>query len=359
MTGEEDNPPKSNTMDPLQETHNLKITTTLTGSENYPLWKRQMELVLSAKRKLGYVTGKVTKPKEDEENIDAWMVSNNKMVWDELENLNTLPTINKITTEIAEYLAAVEAQTEERTFQFLNGLDKQYGMLRSNILMKDPLPTVDDTVSLLLQEEMQFTNMGGARIQENSALTGKGEFYREKCTHCGRDNHKSDLCWEIRGYPVGHPKHKKLGFKPGFKNTQGSGYKQQQKPFQRNVRQGNFKRTTDAHVKAKDGDLSVAIGAATQQLENLLKQVPNSSFNAKNGGESDEELGCNFAGMTNSKLQTTPCEEWIVDSGATNHMTAYLSVLENLEKVAGNPRINLPDGSFVKVTHKGNIPLES
>ncbi|KAK9726388.1 hypothetical protein RND81_05G211500 [Saponaria officinalis] len=173
-------------------------------------------------------------------------------------------------------------------------------MLRSNILMKDPLPTVDDTVSLMLQEEVQTTNLGGTRTQEGSAFMGKGEFVRERCIHCGRDNHKSELCWEIKGYPVGHPKHKKLGYKPGIKTFQGGGYRQQQKGYQGSARMPNTRRSTAAHVKAEEGELSAAIGAATQQLENLLKQVPSHNVRSKCGGESEDELECNFAGMTNT-----------------------------------------------------------
>ncbi|KAK9666039.1 hypothetical protein RND81_14G155300 [Saponaria officinalis] len=218
------------------------------------------------------------------------------MAWDELENLNSLPTITKITTEIADYLAAKVAQGEERKlFQFLNGLDKQYGAVRSNILMKETLPLVDDTVSLLLQEEMQNNNLGGARPQENSALMGKGEIGRDRCTHCGRDNHKSDQCWEIKGYPVGHPKHKTSNFKMGYKNAQGGIYRQQ-RTYQ-GVKQPNYKRPTDPHVKTDEDELIAATGAATQQLENLLKQVPVNNPRRKSDGESEEEIDCNFPGL--------------------------------------------------------------
>ncbi|KAK9750327.1 hypothetical protein RND81_02G187800 [Saponaria officinalis] len=327
-----------------------------------------MELALSAKRKLGYVTGKIAKPKEDEEKIEAWVVSNNQvitwilqnvserikmliiytptakgiwdtlekrytvsngarkfklnkesyeitqngrpveeyftqlqMVWDELNNMNSLPTITKISTEMAEYLTAVEEQAEERRlFQFLNGLDKQYGMMRR----------VDHIVSLLLQEEVQINNIGGARVQESSALMGKGETERVRCVHCGRDNHRSDMCWEIKGYPVGHPKHKKSGFKPGLKGGQGYGFKPQ-RTFQSNSKTTGYKRTA-ANAQT---DLSAAIGAATLQLENLLKLVPNS----KTGGETDEELECNFAGMSKKNPNNSYEGRWIIDSGIKSH----------------------------------------
>ncbi|KAK9733055.1 hypothetical protein RND81_04G040700 [Saponaria officinalis] len=365
-------------MEAIENTHTLKITTTLTGSENYPLWKRQMELALSAKRRLGYVTGKNAKPKEDEDKIEVWTMANNQvitwilqnvserikmviiytptakgvwdvfekrytvangarkfrlnkesyevsqggrlveeyytqlqMIWDELEHMTTLPTITKVTTEIAEYLQAVETQGEERKlFQFLNGLDKEYGILRSNILLMDPLPSVEHTVSLMLQEEMQTSNVGGTRQTENSALMSRAGAYKQQ-----------------RGYIP-------------------------------NIRQPNYKRSA-ANVRAEQGDLTAAIGAATQQLENLLKMVPRSGNSNKAGGESEEELECNFAGMINQTLQNDVSKEWIIDSGASNHMAFKLNILKNVKRLNKGLRINLPDGRHVQVVYKGEVILDN
>ncbi|KAK9740227.1 hypothetical protein RND81_03G020800 [Saponaria officinalis] len=314
-----------------------------------------MELALSAKRKLGFVTGKTTKPKEDEDEIEAWVVSNNQvitwilqnvserikmviiyiptakgiwdmlekrytvtngarkfklnketyeisqqgrsiedyytqfqMVWDELDNMNTLPTISKITTDVAEYLKAVEIQPEEkRLFQFLNGLDKEYGILRSSILLMDPLPSVENAVSLMLQEEVQTSNLGGTKQPKMSALMSKGEPEKEKCVYCGRDNHKSEMCWEVKGYPVGHPRHKKPFQKTSFRNNTGGNFRQQ-KNYSNN-KQGSyngdaiFYRKTAANARTDHPDLLSAIGAATQQLENLLKLVPSNQSSYKQG----------------------------------------------------------------------------
>ncbi|KAK9741643.1 hypothetical protein RND81_03G119000 [Saponaria officinalis] len=172
-----------------------------------------------------------------------------QIIWDELEHMCTLPTITKIITEIAEYLKAVDTLGEEiKSFQFLKGLDKEYGILRNNILLMDPLPSVEHTVPLMLQEEMQTSNVGGARQQKNFALMSTGAREREKCTHCGRDNHRSGLCWEIKGYPIGHPKHKKFSYKSWSKAATRWGYKQQRAyPF--NARQSNYRRYA-ANVKA-------------------------------------------------------------------------------------------------------------
>ncbi|KAK9691437.1 hypothetical protein RND81_09G196600 [Saponaria officinalis] len=338
-----------------------------------------MELVLSAKRRLGYVTGKIPKPKEDEDKIEAWIVNNNQVItwilqnvserikmviiytptakgvwdtlekrytvsngarkyklnkesyeavqngksveeyytqlqviWDELESMSSLPTLSKVTTEIAEYLTTVDKQAEERRlFQFLNGLDKQYGMLRSNMVMMDLLPTVEHTVSLVLQEKCNLTT-------------------------CAIQN--------IKGYPVGHPKHRKATYKPGVRGGFTTGFKQQ-KSHQNNFRQQTYRKSA-ASAKAESTDLSAAIGAATQQLENLLKMVSGGNTN-KTQGESEDELECNYAGMSNSYCQTIVNNDWIIDSGATNHMTAQLETLENVKELS------------VQVTHKGEIMLNN
>ncbi|KAK9698730.1 hypothetical protein RND81_08G127100 [Saponaria officinalis] len=262
-------------------------------------------------------------------------------MWGELQNMSTLPTITKITTEIAEYLTALDKQEEDRRlFQFLNGLDnKEYGILRSNVLMMDHLPSVETIVSLVLQEEMQVNNLKNTKVQEYSALMIKGESEKEKCVHCGRDNHRSDMCWEVRGYPVGHPKHKKTTSKTGFRGGQNNGY-MQQRNFQTNTKQQTYRRSV-ANAKSEPPDLSAAIGAATLQLENLLK------------------MGEKVRKSWNVNPPFTVNNDWIVDSGATNHMTSQLNMLKNVKELSTKLKISLPDGRYVYVTHKGDVDLDN
>ncbi|KAL2935773.1 Retrovirus-related Pol polyprotein from transposon TNT 1-94 [Bienertia sinuspersici] len=60
----------------------------LQGSSNYRVWKRSMELALTAKRKLGIVTGGVTRDKSDAIKQEAWDTCNGLVISWILRNVN-------------------------------------------------------------------------------------------------------------------------------------------------------------------------------------------------------------------------------------------------------------------------------
>lgn len=74
-------------------------------------------------------------------------------VWEEIEAMNILPVLTTSTTETVKLLKEIETQKEEsKLFQFLNGFDDVYSSLRSQLLMRNPLPTVEIACSTLQQE---------------------------------------------------------------------------------------------------------------------------------------------------------------------------------------------------------------
>ncbi|KAK9689780.1 hypothetical protein RND81_09G080500 [Saponaria officinalis] len=172
------------------------------------------------------------------------------------------------------------------------------------------------------------------------------------------------MCWEIRGYPVGHSKYKKPYQKTSYRGSLGGTFRQQ-RGYQGNSRQGSnngeakYHKKTAANARAENSDLSSAIGAATQQLENLLKMVPVSNNNYKRGGDSEEEIECNFAGMMHHFNQNRHKNARVIDSGATDHMSPYLDILTNVKAVNEKPKINLPNGRCVRVTHRGDVKLNN
>ncbi|GJV19603.1 retrovirus-related pol polyprotein from transposon TNT 1-94 [Tanacetum coccineum] len=99
-----------------------------------------------------------------------------KCVWEELDNLNTFHVIARITPEITAFLNVLNKQKEEqKLFQFLNGLEDKYSHQRSQILMINPLPNVENACSLIQQEESQKMLFGSMSNIEATTLYSKGE----------------------------------------------------------------------------------------------------------------------------------------------------------------------------------------
>ncbi|XP_076896727.1 uncharacterized protein LOC143549813 [Bidens hawaiensis] len=71
-----------------------------------------------------------------------------KSNWDELNAINTIPAY---TCGVAH--AFVKREEDQRLIQFLVGLNPSYDMIRSNILMMQPLPPIDRAYGILMQVE--------------------------------------------------------------------------------------------------------------------------------------------------------------------------------------------------------------
>ena len=156
-------------------------------------------------------------------------------------------------------------QEEQKLFQFLNGLDDVYKAQRSQILIMNPLPSVEVACSILQQEELQREVLeDDLFVHESLALYGKSlqtitsSRPKNRCSHCGNKGHVKDKCWHIIGYPRWHPGSKKFP---------------QAKSLKDNARMSKGK--TTAHVesasfKSTKGGLSLT----SHQVEQILKLLP-------------------------------------------------------------------------------------
>lgn len=63
--------------------------------------------------------------------------------------------------------------------------------------------------------------------------------------------------------------------------------------------------------------------------------------------------------MINSRTGGAHSKRWIIDSGASDHMTATLADLVNVRNVPDNFTIKLPTGATTLITHIGEINLDN
>lgn len=266
--------------------------------DNYNTWSRAMIMALSAKKKLGFIDGTIPKPDDSSSaELQQWIRCNNmvkswllnsiskeistsviycdlayeilmdlkerfsqvngprmfqleqnihnlvqdtmsiatyftklKGLWDELSVLQSIPTcFCGAMKEVIQY------QHYQRTIKFLMGLHESYAAIRGQILLMDPLPSVNRAYALILQEERQRSiPPSQPALPESAALAAKGNFSsqkgmkstnrkkeRPKCNHCGREGHTMERCFKLHGFPPLVPCQTPfpLSFKAGTKPT--------------------------------------------------------------------------------------------------------------------------------------------
>ena len=95
------------------------------------------------------------------------------------------------------------------------GLNESYSHIRGQILMMEPLPTINKVFSLVIQEEKQ-PNVGisyqtsepmafGSNSNASIGSSGGSKTRRDKiiCSHCGFNGHTKEKCYRLVGYPPG------------------------------------------------------------------------------------------------------------------------------------------------------------
>lgn len=118
--------------------------------------------------------------------------------------------------------------------QFLMGLNDQYTSVRGQLLMMQPVPSISQAFSLLLQEESQreFAKLSQTPLTDSMALTVKynnlskfkstGQPFNSQrkpvadvtCDYCHTAGHTRDKCFCLHGYPEWHKLYGKPKPKP-------------------------------------------------------------------------------------------------------------------------------------------------
>lgn len=274
--------------------------------------------------------------------------TNLSILLEEIDSMNTLPAITTVTTKITALLTVIHTMKEEsKLFQFLNGLDDVYGAQWSQLHIMYPLPSVEVACSAVQQEESQkeVLTQGGMNDADMLAMYSKGNTHKVlSFTTCGRKGHTSDKCWETIGYPQWHYKHK-------------SGQKQTINKWSRNKRNNVPGMANNAQGNVNNEQ---AVTMTTRRLDQLLKLIPRGGTSSVQESETDEEIDYGFYGMVNSNKESTmESMEWIIDSGASDHMTSSLKNFVNVKLAPSTYTITLPTSATTFITHVGDVTLPS
>nr|KYP56860.1 hypothetical protein KK1_003109 [Cajanus cajan] len=136
-----------------------------------------------------------------------------KTLWEELENYRPVPYCPCRTKSACPALHDIKSyRDEDYVICFLQGLNDDYNALKSQILLKDNLPSLNKAFSMVVQHERQYglepENDNQVLVNYSNSRRGKGSYsgssksYNERyCTHCKKNGHTIEVCYQKHGLP--------------------------------------------------------------------------------------------------------------------------------------------------------------
>ncbi|XP_015167795.1 uncharacterized protein [Solanum tuberosum] len=293
-----------------------------------------------------------------------------KELWEEFDALMPCPGC-----ECVESKKYIEHYEYQRLLQFLVGLNDSYVQCRSQIMMTNPIPSLNKAYSMVISEESHRSlgkavhvgeSMDGTTLFSNrNKITGnqrspggsykdvennfkprkKSDFY---CDHCGMRGHTIERCWKVHGYPSDTRGRRRMR---GNQNASG-GFNTSANAVKYEEQQAQEKDPHLSMANANETGRKAGIMFTQDQYEQLIKLI-----------NKDNVIdGKNVIGILHSFLAKHNIDyvKWIVDSGATNHMTYNKNLLSDIRRLDDRcPRkVYLPDGNATEVSCIGSCDLE-
>ena len=392
------NTPSSSSMEISQPStvHSSMLITRhrLTG-QNFLEWAQSVKLAIDGKGRLGYLTGEVKQPKVGDEGYTIWRSENSlvmawllnsmeasiakphmflktaKEVWDSVretysdrENASQvfelktklwqsrkvgrdvttyynemvalwqeLDQYNEDTWESAADCAKQKKREEnDRVYVFLAGVNRDLDEVKGRILGRRPLPSIREVFSEVRIEENRRKIMRGSgeaadRTTETSALFTRENEEKKKpwCDHCKKYWHTKETCWKIHGKPAGYKTKKERALQANMADSsQEQSVQPEQPPF----------------TKA--------------QIDQLLKLLQLSQK-----ASNSDIPSCSFAGSLSTFLCSKENNIWVIDSGATDHMTGNSRLFLSYKPCAGNKKVKVANGTLTPIAGIGSVKISN
>ncbi|XP_073290971.1 uncharacterized protein [Primulina huaijiensis] len=229
----------------------------------------------------------------------------------------------------------------KRVFKFLFGLDKSLDEVRSRILSTKPLPTIHESVSEVRREESRRKVMLGRTslnpLESSSLASHEGTYNptgdqspwstghvasqaqqhkkprgRPWCEHCRKPGHTKETCWKLHGKPADWKPRGHVAAVAQFN------------PDQMNI------------------------------LQSIINRVQGSSSSTSPPVNSEPVAQ---QGNLATALHTEISTSWIVDSGASDHMTGKYSLFTSYTPCKQEIYVSIADGSRSRVIGIGSVRL--
>ncbi|XP_014511320.1 uncharacterized protein LOC106770014 [Vigna radiata var. radiata] len=305
-----------------------------------------------------------------------------RILWDEIENFRLEPPCTcKPDCGCGVLTVFKQKRQEDQVMQFLRGLSDRFNNVTSHMLLLDPIPDITKVFSLVTQQERQLSSgnlIAATKTQDSGTATsytiftsstvynycGKNDhieavWYRKNgfpnqdkgfknaptgrkhCTHCNKSGHTVDVCYKKHGYPLGHK-------------------------FYHKSTQINHTSTQEENGNVKDTNFNGVdhIRLTPEQFQVLVELFKGHNLKGTSTSAQVHHVGsasANQPPLGNICLTLTfnyPKNNWILDSGATNHIRISLRNFLSYKKIKPI-QIVLPNGTIVYSEYSGTLILHN
>jgi hypothetical protein len=270
-----------------------------------------------------------------------------KVLWEELEAY--LPTLVCACPNRCMCITCVMNAKHQHeitcSIRFLTGLNDSFDLVRSQILLINPLPTMNKIFSIVMQHERQFKlslPVDDSKILVNSVGKSQGKGYgngnsafipgqKRSCSFCGRGGHTVDTCYRKHGFPPNY----------GNKNSA---------MVNNSSLETNEEREDLDDSKSCKGNSNTkpSFGITKEQYEQLvtLLQSQQASSSKVNLSHVTNHVTSGITRLSSYSMNHSSFGTWIVDSGASDHICSSIKFFVSYASIIP-VHIKLPNGNMV------------
>ncbi|XP_074306349.1 uncharacterized protein LOC141641591 [Silene latifolia] len=303
-----------------------------------------------------------------------------KQAWEDLDAIDLIPyctcgAMNACSCQMLRRV--VDRETNSKLIHFLMGLNNAFETVRTTVLSMEPLPPLNRALGLLqnIEKQRQISETAGVHTEAGayasatSSDVSQGDWKRQKldapkmdatgdkpvkfCTHCKRGGHNLSECFHFipcahcgkKGHHVSNCFIRLRSLNGGSARGRGRSHH-------------NSGRANVYHRKANNAD---SLDFAENPLEiSPADHVPAPATQAQVQGVDPalmDGIMKNVMQLVLLHIHMVKYISWIVDTGASDHMTSNEGILHDIKLLSRPIMIGLPDGT-IKLVHKmGNVSL--
>ncbi|CAM8883292.1 unnamed protein product [Rhodiola kirilowii] len=278
-----------------------------------------------------------------------------------------------------------DRKMRDRRMKFLMGLNDVYVTSRSNILQMKPSPTLKEYYKQLIQDENQRQSKQGSLAEMSALYVSQSSNFPSRgsqpsvqqhngsqysnggnnnahqsgrsvpsnknkkslfCSYCQLQGHVRETCYKLHGYPPGY-KFTNSNTNPKASSTNNRGGKGVANNVVSELSHAGSEEKAH-HSTSESSPVQISSLNITQdQLNKLMVFLGN-------GGNQTHDLMASIACLSSVKVSK---DTWVIDSGATDHITPHAHLLTDLVSLQVPYSVIMPDGSRVMVSHTGSCLL--